>query len=131
MNKLSRYIFLEHLIPFILALIVLVFVLLTNFLLRTMDKFLGKGLNLFLLLEYVFLNLAWVLALAVPMAVLISTLMAYGRLSEDNEITAIRTSGISNISLIKPAFIFGLFITLIMCIFNNIYHFMFIKATIF
>ena len=120
MNKLSRYIFFEHLIPFILSLVVLIFVLLANFLLRTMDKFLGKGIDILLLLEYVFLNLAWVLALAVPMAVLISTLMAYGRLSEDNEITAIRTSGINNFNLIKPAFIFGSIITITMCIFNNL-----------
>ena len=120
MKKLSRYIIVEHLIPFMLALIVLIFVLLANFLLRTMDKFIGKGIDIFLLMEYVFLNLAWVLALAVPMAVLISTLMAYGRLSEDNEITAIRTSGISNYQLIKPAIIFGLFITLTMTIFNNL-----------
>ncbi len=73
-----------------------------------------------LLLEYVFLNLAWVLALAVPMAVLISTLMAYGRLSEDNEITAIRTSGINNFNLMKPALLFGIIITITMCIFNNL-----------
>ena len=85
-----------------------------------MDKFLGKGIDITLLLEYVFLNLAWVLALAVPMAVLISTLMAYGRLAEDNEITAIRTSGINNFNLIKPALSFGLFITISMCIFNNL-----------
>tara|TARA_B100000131_G_C18112543_1_gene610119 strand:+ start:274 stop:1599 length:1326 start_codon:yes stop_codon:yes gene_type:complete len=103
-----------------MALIVLIFILLANFLLRTMDKFLGKGIDTSLLLEYVFLNLAWVLALAVPMAVLISTLMAYGRLSEDNEITAIRTSGISNFKLIKPALYFGIFITFAMCVFNNI-----------
>ena len=120
MKKLSRYIILEHLIPFMLALIVLIFVLLANFLLRTMDKFIGKGIDVLLLMEYVFLNLAWVLALAVPMAVLISTLMAYGRLSEDNEITAIRTSGISNYQLIKPAMIFGIFITIGMTIFNNL-----------
>ena len=85
-----------------------------------MDKFLGKGIDSMLLLEYVFLNLAWVLALAVPMAVLISTLMTYGRLSEDNEITAIRTSGINNFNLIKPALLFGIVITIIMCIFNNL-----------
>ena len=85
MNILGRYILKEHLFPFFMALLVLLFVLLTNFLLRSMEKFLGKGLELLLIFEYVFLNLAWILALAVPMAVLVSTLMAFGRLSADNE----------------------------------------------
>jgi len=103
-----------------MALATLIFVLMANFLLRTMDKFLGKGLQFRLLLEYLFLNLAWILALAVPMAILMATLMAYGRLSEDNEITAMRTSGISYRSLIFPALIFGFLMTFIMMIFNNL-----------
>ncbi len=119
-NLLSRYIVKEHITPFIMALATLVFVLLANFLLRTMDKFLGKGLQISLLLEYVFLNLAWVLALAVPMAVLMATLMAYGRLSEDNEINAIRTSGINYRSLLYPALLFGFTITVLMTVFNNL-----------
>ena len=102
-----------------MALATLIFVLMANFLLRTMDKFLGKGLQFRLLLEYLFLNLAWILALAVPMAILMATLMAYGRLSENNEITAMRTSGINYRSLISPAIYFGVTITIIMMIFNN------------
>ena len=86
MKILNRYILKEHFYPFISALLVLLFVLLANFLLRSMDRFLGKGLELTLILEYIFLNLAWILALAVPMAILVATLMAFGRLSEDNEI---------------------------------------------
>ena len=89
MKIISKYILKEHILPFVMALFVLIFVLLANFLLKSIDKFLGKGLDLLLLIEFMFLNLAWVLALAVPMAVLISTLMAFGRLSSDNEITAI------------------------------------------
>ena len=78
MKILGRYVLKEHLYPFFLALIVLLFVILTNFLLRSLEKFLGKGLEFSLIVEYVFLNLAWILALAVPMAVLIATLMAFG-----------------------------------------------------
>ena len=89
MKILNRYIVKEHLYPFIAALLALLFVLLANFLLRSMDRFLGKGLELSLIFEYVFLNLAWILSLAVPMAILVATLMAFGRLSSDNEISII------------------------------------------
>jgi lipopolysaccharide export system permease protein len=88
---LNRYIVKEHLTPFFMALFALLFVLLANFLLRSIDRFMGKDLEFTLILEYVFLNLAWILALAVPMAVLVATLMAFGRLSSDNEISAMRS----------------------------------------
>ena len=119
MNLFFRYTFREHIVPFIMALLVLIFVLLTNFLLKAIDKFLGKGLSLLVLGEYMVLNLAWILALAVPMAVLVATLMAFGRMSGDYEITAIRTSGISYFRLLVPSLFFGIAVTLIMTWFNN------------
>ena len=54
-----------------------------------MDRFLGKGLPLNVILEYLLLNTAWIMALAAPVAVLVATLMTFGRFSEDNEITAL------------------------------------------
>ena len=119
MKIYQRYIMREHLFPFIFSLFVLLFVLLTNFLLRAIDRFLGKGLGIGILIEYVALNMAWIAALAVPMAVLVATLMAFGRLSHDNEITAIRTSGISYGQILMPAFYFGLVICLGLIYFNN------------
>ena len=119
MRILSKYIVKEHISPFIMALFVLLFVLLANFLLKSIDKFLGKGLDMFLLGEFIFLNLAWILALAVPMAVLVATLMAFGRLSSDNEITAMRSSGTDFLQLLLPAIGFGTVITLLMMVFNN------------
>lgn len=90
-----------------------------NFFLRAIDRFLGKGLSALTIFEYLFLNLAWIIALAVPMAVLIATLMAFGRMSEDNEINAMRASGISFTSILKPALIFGVIICLTLTYFNN------------
>jgi len=107
MKIFQRYILREHLSPFTLALIVLLFLLLTNFLLRAVDRFLGKGLGIGILIEYLFLNLAWIGVLAVPMAVLVATLMCFGRMSHDNEITAMRTSGISYATILRPALLFG------------------------
>ena len=119
MKILGRYILKEHLYPFFLALIVLLFVILTNFLLRSLEKFLGKGLEFSLIIEYVFLNLAWILALAVPMAVLIATLMAFGRLASDNEIVAMRSVSVSYFNLLLPVIVFGISVTIIMMYFNN------------
>ena len=119
MKTLSRYIIKEHLTPFIMALLVLLFILLANFLLRSMDRFMGKGLDFSLIMEYVFLNLAWILALAVPMAILVATLMAFGRLSSDNEIAAMRSISASYFKLMAPAMLLGCIIAGLMIYFNN------------
>jgi lipopolysaccharide export system permease protein len=95
----------------------LIFVL--NLLFQMLGKIAGKGLALSVLMEFFFLNLAWIVALAVPMAVLIATLMAFGRFSADNEITAMKASGISILSLLKPALAFGLIVGGLLFYFND------------
>ena len=119
MLLISRYIIKELILPFIYSLMIIVLMLFINFFLRAIDRFLGKGLNVLTIFEYLFLNLAWIIALAVPMAVLIATLMAFGRMSEDNEINAMRASGISFTSILKPAIIFGTIVCISLTYFNN------------
>ena len=83
-----------------------------------MDKFLGKGLSIGVVFKFLIYNSAWIISLAIPMAVLISVLMTFGRLSSDNEITAFKASGISFNKLIFPALIFGVFVFSIITPFN-------------
>lgn len=119
MKILYRYIIKEHLPPFFIAMAVLTFLFLSNFIVKSIDRILGKGLSIWIILEYVGLNLMWILALSIPMAVLVSILMSYGRMSADNEINAMRTSGISFLSIITPSLIFGTLVCLFMIWFNN------------
>ncbi len=119
MRLLNRYIQKELYLPFVFSLLIIIFILFVQFLLRAIDRFLGKGLSVLTILEYLFLNLGWIVALAVPMAVLIAALMTFGRLSEDNEINAMRSSGISFLTIVRPAMIFGVTVALILIYFNN------------
>ncbi len=118
MRLLTRYILKQLTLPFIFSLLIIVFVLFTQFLLRAIDRFLGKGLDLGTIFEYLFLNLGWITALAVPMAVLIAALMAFGQFSEDNEITAMRASGISFLTIVRPALLLGFVIATVLILFN-------------
>ena len=86
MRLLTRYIVKQLFMPFIFSLLIIVFILFTQFLLRAIDRFIGKGLDPGIIFEYLFLNLGWIAALAVPMAVLVAALMSFGQFSEDNEI---------------------------------------------
>ena len=118
MKLLHRYIFKELATPFFSSLFILIFVLLSNFILKNIDKFLGKGISIGIILKFIFLNSAWIFSLAVPMAILITTLMAFGRLSSDNEITAFKASGITYYEFLKPGILFGLILILFMVPFN-------------
>lgn len=102
-----------------MGLAVITFVLILDFIIDIFDLILGKGLSVLIVLEVFALNLAWMLALSIPMAVLVSTLMAFGRLAADNEITAIKASGTSIISLIKPVLVCSLGLTLFLFVFND------------
>lgn len=119
MRLLTRYILKQLLMPFIFSLLIIIFVLFTQFLLRAIDRFIGKGLDIRTIFEYLFLNLGWIAALSVPMAVLVAALMSFGQFSEDNEITAMRASGISFNTILRPAILFGLTISAVLILFNS------------
>ena len=118
MKILDKYIFKELATPFLTSLFVIIFVLLSNFALKSIDKFLGKGIEFIVILKFLFFNSAWIFSLAVPMSILITTLIAFGRLSSDNEITALKSSGITYFDFLKPAIMFALCIILFMIPFN-------------
>ena len=105
--------------PFMFSLLIIIFVLFTQFLLRAIDRFIGKGLDIGTIFEYLFLNLGWIAALSVPMAVLVAALMSFGQFSEDNEITAMRASGISFNTILRPAILFGMTISAVLILFNS------------
>ncbi len=119
MKKLTAYIIKEHIPPFFFALALLMFIFLMNFLVKYITQIFGKGLPFVTIIELIFYNLAWMFALAVPMAVLIATLMSFGRLSGDNEITILKSSGISIYRIMLPAIWFAIVITFLMIIFND------------
>ena len=119
MKIITKYLLKEISFPFLISLLMITFILFINFLLRAIDRFLGKGLDILIIIEYLFLNLAWIVALSVPMAMLLATLVTFGRLSEDNEINALRSSGVSFLSIISAPIIFGSSIAFLLIGFNN------------
>lgn len=119
MPILSRHILQRHLTPFLFSICVLVFIFLLQFIMQKMDQLAGKGLSAGIIAELIVMNLAWMLVLAVPMAVLVATLMAFGNLSSGNEITAMRASGVSLYKMITPVFLTSIVICYLLILFNN------------
>ncbi|MDX1618405.1 MAG: LptF/LptG family permease, partial [Balneolaceae bacterium] len=105
--------------PFLGWLATLIFLLLMQFLIRYLPDLVGKGLPLLVILELIVYNLAYMVVLAVPMSILIATLLTFGRLAESNAYTVAKSAGISQIQLLGPALLFGLILMGCMLYFNN------------
>ena len=118
MKIINKYIFKELLSPFLLSVFILVFVLLTQFMVKHLDRFLGKGLTFSTIFKFIFFHSASILSLAIPMAMLVATMMAFGRFSSDNEITGFKSTGISYFNFLKPGLFFGLVVVILMIPFN-------------
>ena len=114
-----RYIIKEHISPFFFGVGILTLVFLLNLIFRELGRILSRGLGFSIIAEFFVLNLAWILALAIPMAVLVATLMAFGRLSGDGEVTAMKASGVSIVFMIIPVLIMSVFLTIFLIWFNN------------
>jgi len=111
MKILTRYILREHIAPFFFAFFTITFLLVIDFVPRIIDRVIDKDIDVMVVLELVGLNLAWMLALSIPMSVLVATLMAFGRLGSDFEITAIKASGINLLHVLIPLMVAASFVT--------------------
>ncbi len=113
---LARYVIREHLGPFFFAFTLIMSMLVMNFVLQAMRYIIGKGITLQVVTEYLVYNLAGIIVLVIPMSILVATIMAFGRLASDNEITAMKAGGINFYRLILPvlavcaAVTYGLFV---------------------
>ncbi len=103
-----RYILKAHFGPFLFSFVIITFILVMDIIFQIANLIIGKNLDLFIVLEVFFLNLAWIVAVSIPMSVLVATLMAFGRLSADNEITALKAGGVSFYQMISPALATGI-----------------------
>jgi lipopolysaccharide export system permease protein len=113
---INRYIFKEIAFPFIIILLVLTFVLLMGKIMQIMDLVINKGVSVFSIAKIIVFLLPSFMLFTIPIALLIAILIAMGRLSADNEITAIKTSGISLMQIFYPVAIASL-ITFILAVF--------------
>lgn len=116
---LVRHILREHVAPFLYALFVITGLFLVDFVVQIMDSILSKGLDWHVVIELFILNTAWMLALSVPMSVLVASLMAFGRMSADREIDAMRSAGMRPARMLLPTLVASVFVAAGLVWFNN------------
>ncbi len=83
------------------------------------DRLVGKGLDSWVIVKLVVYNLSWMVVLVVPMASLVATLMAFGNLSQNNEVTIMKSSGISLYKMMFAPFLASIVVAYLLFQFNN------------
>jgi len=116
---LHRYVLKEHVGPLTFALTALTSILLLQYIGKHFGELVGKGLPTLVIAEFFGLSIPLTVALTLPMAVLVATLYAFSRLAAENEITAIKASGVSLVSVLKPVLWAALGVTAVMIVFND------------
>ena len=120
MKILRDYLLKEFVGPLLLTLVVLVFVMtLVGTVKDIADQVINKGVDLLSIFKVFLLMSPYIITYALPISVLAAVLMSLGRLSSDNEIVAIRASGINSFSLVMPLLTIGIILSLFLVIINN------------
>jgi lipopolysaccharide export system permease protein len=83
------------------------------------DRLVGKGLDSWVITKLIVYNLSWMVVLVVPMASLVATLMAFGNLSQNNEVTIMKSSGVSLYKMMLPPLFASLIVAVLLFQFNN------------
>ncbi len=116
--------------PFFLTFLVVLFVFIMQFLWKYIDDLVGKGLDILTLGKLFFYSVFTFVPMALPLGVLLSSLITFGNLAERNELTAMKSAGISLYRIIQPILIFVIGITCMAFVFtNNVVPYMSLKFT--
>lgn len=119
MKKLHLFILKSYLGPLAMTFFICLFILVMQFLWRYVDDMVGKGLDFITLAELLFYASVQVIPMALPLAILLASLMTFGSLGENYELTAIKASGVSLLRTMKPLIIVTIIISMLAFGFSN------------
>lgn len=104
MNRLSAMLLRAFALPLVVTFVIVQFILVMQFLWLYIDDLVGKGLDWWLIAELIFYASASFVPLALPLAILLASIMTLGSLAEHGELTAVKASGISLLRFLRPLF---------------------------
>ena len=119
MKKLYKLILKSFLGSFIFTFFIVIFVLLMQFLFVYVDDLVGKGLSFKIIAELLFHASVTFVPMALPLAILLASIMSFGDMGEHYELVAMKASGISIWKAMKPLFVFSVMLSGLAFIFSN------------
>lgn len=119
MKIIGRYVLKEHVGPFLFASTALTSLMLLQYIAKKFGELVGKGLPGSVIAEFMMLSVPFTVAMTLPMAVLVAVLYAFSRLAAENEITALKASGVGMRTVLAPVVLGGFAMSLVMVAFND------------
>lgn len=119
MKRLHYLVIKSFLGPLILTFFLVIFILLMQFLWKYIDDLVGKGLENKVLAEFLLYSVASMVPMALPLAVLLASLMTFGNMAENLELLAFKTSGVSLNRIMAPLIYVVVVITIAAFVFAN------------
>ncbi|MEA2041853.1 MAG: LptF/LptG family permease [Bacteroidota bacterium] len=119
MKNISKLVFKSYIGPLIFTFFISLFVLLMQFLWKWIEDFIGKGLEWTIITEILFYASAALVPMALPLAVLLASVMTFGNMGEHYELTALKASGISLLKVMQPLIFLVAFISVGAFFFSN------------
>ncbi|MDR4987949.1 MAG: LptF/LptG family permease [Bacteroidales bacterium] len=119
MKKLHKLVITSYIGPFVVTFFISLFILLMQFLWKYIDDLVGKGLEWYIIAELLFYFTATFVPLALPLAVLLSSIMTMGRMGEHYELVAFKSAGISLRKIMWPMVMISMFLVLAAFYFSN------------
>jgi lipopolysaccharide export system permease protein len=118
-KKLDKLIVKAFIGPFFATFFITLFVLVIQFFWLYIDDFVSKGLSIGIVFKFIWYLSATLVPLALPLAILLSSLMTFGNLGESFELVAIKSSGISLLRFMRPLFFVVVMLTGVAFLFSN------------
>lgn len=119
MKILPRYVLSELWLPFVLCLVTLNFIFMGGYLVRAADLIIGRSVPLLDTLYVLLLAMPDMISYTVPTSALTAILIVFGNLSQNNEIRAIKASGVHILHVMMPAFLLAMGLSILMLVFND------------
>ncbi len=119
MKKLNKLVIKSFFAPFAATFFVVLFMLLMQFLWKYIDDLVGKGLEWYVIAELLFYATATLVPLALPLAILVSSIMTFGNLAENYEIVAAKSAGISLHRILRPMIVLAILVSTCAFFFSN------------
>lgn len=120
MKKLDWFILKSYLGPLVMTFFISLFILLMQFVWKYIDDLVGKGLEWYIIVKLLFLASSTFVPLALPLAILLSSLMMFGNLGEHYELVAAKSAGISLNRIMRPLIIVSILISGLAFYFSNV-----------
>ncbi len=109
----------SYLGPFVFTFFIALFILLLQFLWKYIDDLVGKGLEWYIIAKLMFYASSTFVPLALPLAILLSSLMTFGNMGEHYELVAMKAAGISLRKAMKPLIILSFMLSIAAFLFSN------------